>query len=93
MKTVNQETGVYRIKETENSAEKSGNGKFQNKQPCTRLSNQLIHTGAGEWRTAGGKSVRDQKSRKFEITCNYLDNIKYLRDLLKHLKKKEKTES
>lgn len=60
----NQEAGVYKIKETENSAENSGNGKFQNKQPCTRPSNQLIHTGAGEWRTAGSKSIRDQKSRK-----------------------------
>lgn len=64
MKRVNQETGVYRIKETENSAEKSGNGKFQNKQPCIRPINQLIHTEAGEWRAAGGKSIRDQKSRK-----------------------------
>jgi len=29
MKTVNQETGVYRIKETENSAEKSGRRKWR----------------------------------------------------------------
>lgn len=29
MRTVNQETGLYRLKETKKSAEKSGNGKFR----------------------------------------------------------------
>lgn len=61
VRAVHQETGVYRIKETENSAEKSGNGKVQNNSHAP-TSNQLVHTGAGEWRVAGVRSTGDQKS-------------------------------